>query len=127
VLASPSSSAPATYGFPAGRPFRVIGRDGRFTQIQDLKSGASGWIDEAALTPPARVPAVSAQSQPKPVAVSRKPPNPSVDLKPKSTKRRGQVTDDSEEATEPDAVQGRNRPGLLGRGGLFGGIFGNGN
>jgi hypothetical protein len=32
VLASPSSSAPTLYGFPAGRPFRVIGRDGGFAQ-----------------------------------------------------------------------------------------------
>ena len=49
VRASPSSSAPALYGFPAGRPFRVIGREGGFAHIQDLKSSASGWIDEAAL------------------------------------------------------------------------------
>ena len=33
VLASPSASAPAMYGFPAGRPFRVIGREGGFVQI----------------------------------------------------------------------------------------------
>ena len=62
VLASPSSSAPSTYGFPAGRSFRVIGHEGGFAPIQDVKSGASGWIDEAALTPP---PAGSAQSEPK--------------------------------------------------------------
>ena len=49
VLASPSPSAPTMYGFPAGRPFRVIGHDGSFAHIQDLKSSASGWIDEAAL------------------------------------------------------------------------------
>src|SRR5262245_19519689 len=62
VLASPSSSAPALYGFPAGRPFRVIGRDGGFAHIQDLRSSASGWIDEAALALPPRMPAVSPQS-----------------------------------------------------------------
>ena len=44
------------YGFPAGRPFRVIGREAGFVQIQDLKSSASGWIDEAALAPPPRRP-----------------------------------------------------------------------
>ena len=86
VLASPSSSASTMYGFPAGRPFRVIGRDGGFAHIQDLKSGASGWIDEAALVPPPSVPAVSAPSQPKPVAVSRKPANASAAQKPKATK-----------------------------------------
>ena len=123
VLASPSSSAPALYGFPAGRPFRVIGRDGGFAHIQDLKSSASGWIDEAALTPPPSAPAVSAPSQPKPSAVSRKPANPSADPKPKATKNDSGVTADSEAATQPD----RRRPGLFGRGGVFGGIFRNSN
>jgi hypothetical protein len=119
VLASPSSSAPIMYGFPAGRPFRVIGRDGGFAQIQDLKSGASGWIDEAALPPPPRVPAVSAPSKPKPVAVSRKPAKASADPKPKATKKDSQVTADSEGATESDP-ETRKRPGLFGRGGFFG-------
>lgn len=123
LLASPSSSASTMYGFPAGRPFRVIGRDGSFAHIQDLKSGASGWIDEAALAPPPSVPAVSAPSQPKPVAVSPKSSKPSADPKPKATKKDSQVTADSEAATQPD----RRRPGLFGRGGAFGRIFGKGN
>jgi hypothetical protein len=123
VLASPSSSAPTMYGFPAGRPFRVIGRDGGFAHIQDLKSSASGWIDEAALAPPPRAPAASVPSQTKPFAVSRNPTNPSAGLKPKATKDDSTGTADSEAATQPD----RRRPGLFGRGGLFGGIFGNGN
>ncbi len=143
VRASPSSSAPTTFGFPAGRSFRVIGHDGGFAQIQDVKSGASGWIDEAAVSPPPnvptvapRVPAVSAPSrgtalsapapsQPKPVAVSRKSATPSTAPKPKATKKDGQVTADSEPAAVPDPVQTQTRPGLIG--GLFGGIFGNGN
>jgi hypothetical protein len=127
VLSSPSPSASAMYGFPAGRPFRVIGRDGGFAQIQDLKSGASGWIDEAALAPPPRVPDVSAPSQSRPVPVSRKRATASADPKPKVTKKDSQVTADSEAAAEPDPVQTRKRPGLFGRVGLFGGIFGNGN
>lgn len=52
VLAGPSLSAAVLYGFPAGRPFRLIGRDAGFAQIQDLKSSATGWIDEAALAQP---------------------------------------------------------------------------
>ena len=52
VLAGPSSSASVLYGFPAGRPFRLIGRDAGFAQIQDLKSSATGWIDETALAQP---------------------------------------------------------------------------
>jgi hypothetical protein len=128
VLASPSSSAPAMYGFPAGRPFRVIGREGGFAQIQDLKSGASGWIDEAALAPPPpRAPAVSAPSQTKPAAVSRKPATAAADPKPKTTKKGGQATADAEPEAEPDPVQTRKQPGLFGQGGLFGGIFGGGN
>ena len=125
MLASPSSSAATMYGFPAGRPFRLIGRDGGFAHIQDLKSGARGWIDEAALAPPPSVPAVSAPSQPKPGAVSRKSAKPSADPKPSATKKDSQVTADPEAATESDSVQ--KRPGLFGRGGLFGGIFGDGN
>ena len=49
VLASPSAFCTYHVGFPAGRPFRVIGHDGGFAHIQDLKSSASGWIEEAAL------------------------------------------------------------------------------
>ena len=128
VRASPSSSAPALYGFPAGRPFRVIGREGGFAHIQDLKSSASGWIDEAALARPPRdpagsapAPAASAPAQPKPFSVGRKPTNPSAG--PQPTRRDSAVKAGSEATAKPD----RNRPGLFGRGGLFGGIFGNGN
>jgi hypothetical protein len=123
VLASPSPSAPTMYGFPAGRPFRVIGHDGSFAHIQDLKSSASGWIDEAALAPPPRAPAASIPSQTKPFAVTRNPTNPSAGLKPKATENDSTGTADSEAATQPD----RRPPGLFGRGGLFGGIFGKGN
>jgi hypothetical protein len=129
VLASPSASAPAMYGFPAGRPFRVIGREGGFVQIKDLKSSASGWIDEAALArPPASAPPVAAPSQSKPGAVGRKPATVSADPKPKAAAKKGApVTADSEPAAEPDPGQARRPPVLFGRGGFFGGIFGNGN
>jgi hypothetical protein len=123
VRASPSSSAPALYGFPAGRPFRVIGREGGFAHIQDLRSSASGWIDEAALARPPRdpagsapAPAASAPAQPKPFSVGRKPTDPSARPKPITTQKDSAVT-------QPD----RKRPGLFGRGGVFGGIFRNGN
>jgi hypothetical protein len=125
MLASPSSSAPTLYGFPAGRPFRVIGHNGGFAQIKDLRSGATGWIDEAALAPAPGSPAVSSPSQPKPVAASRKSAEPSTAPKPKATKKDSQVTAGSEETAEP--VQTPKRPGLFGGGGLFAGIFGNGN
>jgi hypothetical protein len=63
VLAGPSSSASVLYGFPAGRSFRLIGREAGFAQIQDLKSSATGWIDETALAP-SPVPASSVSSEP---------------------------------------------------------------
>jgi len=127
MLASPSSSAPTLYGFPPGRPFRVIGHQGGFAQIKDLRSGASGWINEAALAPAPGSPVVSSPSPPsqsKPVAVSRQSAGPSAVPKPKATKKDSQVTAGSEETTEPMASR---RPGLFGRGGLFGGIFGGSN
>jgi len=111
VLASPSSSAPALYGFPAGRPFRVIGRQGGFAHIQDLRSSASGWIDEAALAqPPA--PAASAPAQSRTFSTGGEPTQEDIT-----------ATANPQRATQPN----RRRPGLFGRGGLFGGIFGNGN
>src|SRR5262245_1611623 len=110
VRASPSSSAPALYGFPAGRPFRVIGREGGFAHIQDLKSSASGWIDEVALAQPPDDPATSSSAQPQPYSAEGKP-----------GQRNSGVTADSEVTTPPN----RKRPGLFGRGGLFGRIFGN--
>ena len=127
VLASPSASAPAMYGFPAGRPFRVIGREGGFVQIKDLRSSASGWIDETALAEPPRAPAVAAPSQSKPGAVGRKPATASADPKPKAASKNAPVTADSEPAAEPYPTQTRRPPVLFGRGGFFGGIFGSGN
>lgn len=74
VLAGPSSSASILYGFPPGRPIRLIGRDGGFAKIQDVKSGAIGWIDETALAvapseaaapAPSESPMASVPSEPK--------------------------------------------------------------
>jgi hypothetical protein len=129
VLSSPSASAPAMYGFPAGRPFRVIGRQGGFVQIKDLRSSASGWIDEAALArPPASAPSVAAPSQPKPKAANQKPAAAAADPKPKTAaKKAAPATADSEPAAEPDPGQARRPPVLFGRGGFFGGVFGGGN
>jgi hypothetical protein len=135
VRASPSASAPTTYGFPAGRPFRVIGHEGGFAQIKDLKSGATGWIDEAVLVPPPRGPAVAPQprapstatSQPRPAAVGGKTATPLTAAKPKAVGKGGQVAAHTgqDANTEPDPVQPERRPGLLG--GVFRGIFGGGN
>jgi hypothetical protein len=66
LLAGPSSSAAVMYGIPAGRRFRLIDQESGFAQIQDVKSGAKGWIDETALGQSPAVPIATAQSQPKP-------------------------------------------------------------
>ena len=112
VLASPSSSAPALYGFPAGRPFRVIGRQGGFAHIQDLRSNASGWINEGALAHPPPAPTAAVPAQPGSFSTGGNPPQ-----------EESTAIANPKVATQPD----RRRPGLFGRGGLFGGIFGNGN
>lgn len=49
VRSGPSETAPMMYGFPAGRAVRVIGSDGAFAHIQDVESGADGWIEKDAL------------------------------------------------------------------------------
>src|SRR5215831_1259406 len=101
MLSSPSSSAPVLYGFPPGRPFRLLGRDGGFAHIQDLKSSASGWVDEAVLAPSAGVPVDSTTPQPEPYSASPTPPDLSAGPTPKTSR------------------------GLFGGGGLLRGIFGN--
>lgn len=123
MLASPSPEATAMYGFPAGRPFRVIGREGNYAKILDLKSGASGWIDAAALAPPPRSPSVAA---PKPQSSGRSAGSAPASPKAKAAKKSGQVAAEAE-APEPAQPQARDRPGVLfGRGGFFGGLFGGG-
>lgn len=113
LLAGPSADASVMFGFPAGRPFRVIGREAGFVHIQDESSGARGWIDEAALAAaPPRAPIVSKRSRPRKAAAKRRS---SFRPAPDTT-----IADELERAVEPPK-----RPGLFGRDGLFGGIFGN--
>ena len=81
MLARPSSSAVVMYGFPAGRRFRLIGYESGFAHIQDLKSGATGWIDETTLWQSPDEPAASAPSRPKPS--TQKAKNVSLPPKPK--------------------------------------------
>jgi len=112
VLAAPSPSASAMYGFPAGRPFRAIGREKGFVRIQDVKSGASGWIEEAALAPaPEKPPAAK--------------PATSATTKPASKNKKKQATAETlaPADAEPEPTPQRRR-GLFGGGGLFGGLFG---
>jgi hypothetical protein len=114
LLASPSADASVMFGFPAGRPFRVIGEEGGFVQIRDEKSSASGWIDKSALAaPPPRVPVVTTRSRPKPDAGGRE----------SSPKRNARQTNTSIADRPESTVKPPKRPGLFGGDGLFGGIF----
>jgi SH3-like domain-containing protein len=114
LLASPSTDASVMFGFPAGRPFRVIGEEGGFVQIRDEKSGASGWIDKSALAAaPPRVPVVTTRSRLKPDAGGRR----------SSPKRNARQTNTSIADELEPTVKPPKRPGLFGGDGLFGGIF----
>jgi hypothetical protein len=121
LLASPSADASVMFGFPAGRPFRVIGEEGGFVQIRDEKSSASGWIDKSALAaPPPRVPVVTTRSRPKPDAGGRKP---DAGGRESSPKRNARQTNTSIADGPESTVKPPKRPGLFGGDGLFGGIF----
>jgi uncharacterized protein YraI len=49
VRSGPSDAAPMLYAFPAGRTMRVIERQDGFAAVQDVRSGARGWIATEAL------------------------------------------------------------------------------
>lgn len=114
VLAAPTASASAVFGFPAGRPFRVLGGDGDYVKIQDLRSGARGWIEEAALAPaPPPAPAASTGTSTK--------QSTTTGATPRNNRTR---SDTARAAAEPKPEPKRQRRGLFGGGGLFGGLFG---
>jgi hypothetical protein len=123
VLAAPTSSASAMYGFPAGRPFRAIGREAGFVRIQDVQSGASGWIDEAALAPaPERPAAAAPNSTAAPSGAGR--PVTSAKAKPPSKNATAETLAPAD--AEPEPTQQRRRGLFGGGGGLFSGLFGGG-
>jgi len=109
VRAAPSASASAMYGFPAGRPFRAVSREGGFIRIEDLNSGASGWIEEAALAPaPTKPPAAAPAPRSNATATSRP--------------QRGRSSKPPSASTAAQAP--RKKRGVFGGDGLFGGLFG---
>jgi hypothetical protein len=102
VLAGPSFSSFVLYGFPAGRPFRLIGHEAGFAHIQDLKSSATGWIESAAV---ADTPADAPRQNPTAVAAPQQ----------NSAQQPGSETNGSTPSND--------RRGPLG--GFLGGLFGN--
>ncbi len=51
VRAEPTTASPVLFAYAAGRPLRVIAREGGFARVQDLGSGQYGWVKESALAP----------------------------------------------------------------------------
>lgn len=49
VRSGPSDAAPMLYAFPTGRKMLVIKRQDGFAAVQDVRSGARGWIKTEAL------------------------------------------------------------------------------
>jgi hypothetical protein len=49
VRSGPSEDAPMLYAFPAGRELRVVSINDGFAQIEDVRSGADGWVARNAL------------------------------------------------------------------------------
>lgn len=114
VRAEPSESSSAMFGFPAGRPFRAISRKDGFIRIQDVRSGASGWIEEAALAPAPTKPVAATPSAGSRSATSSG-----------STPPRKRSTSQSETASAPpEPAPQPKRRGLFGGGGILGGLFG---
>jgi hypothetical protein len=112
VLAEPSASASAMFGFPAGRPFRPISRKDGFIRIQDVRSGASGWIEEAALAP---APTMPVEAAPSSAPTQRSATSGS---QPSNKRSSEPATAAAEPAPAPQ------RRGLFGGGGILGGLFG---
>ena len=111
VLAAPSSSASVLYGFPAGRPVRVIGEEAGFAQIQDMKSSATGWVEQAALTESAiEAPVVSSQSERDSAGEAA------------SIQQSGASFAPTQNSGQSSGRRGNSRNGPLS--GFFGGIFG---
>jgi hypothetical protein len=51
VRSRPSPLSPPRGAYTAGKPLRVIAKEGAYVKIQDLGSGQLGWIEEASLAP----------------------------------------------------------------------------
>lgn len=49
VRSGPSEDAPMLYAFPTGRELRVVSINDGFAQIEDVRSGADGWVARSAL------------------------------------------------------------------------------
>ncbi|HML93323.1 hypothetical protein [Methyloceanibacter sp.] len=123
VLSEPSPAASPLYSLPMGRPFRAVAKQGNYLRIQDVNSGAGGWIEEAALAPaPAQTRAVEATpGSPAPAAApsaapSRAAPRPPVSSS--TSRTTASAPKETRKRTE------RNSGGIFGGNGPLKGLFG---
>jgi|GEM_PF-1696853 len=128
VLSSPNPSASALYSLPMGRPFRAVAMQGNYLRIQDVNSGAGGWIEKAALAPapaqkraveatPAAPPPRATASTPRRAAPSRAAPTRAAPTRP----RQGSTVTSSPSKKKPKRRSG----GLFKGNGPLKGLFGN--
>ncbi|WP_108682521.1 hypothetical protein [Methyloceanibacter sp. wino2] len=120
VLSSPSPSASPLYSLPMGRPFRAVAKQGKYLRIQDVNSGAGGWIEQAALAP---APAQKRAAEPSRAAPSDSGASPSRRTTTSSPSR--QTTTSSAAAPKKEQPQRRSGGGLFGGNGPLKGLFGN--
>lgn len=117
VLASPNASASALYSLPMGRPFRAVAQQGNYLRIQDVNSGAGGWIEQAALAP---APAQKRAEEPAPAASP--PPRRTTTARPPRQQPSGSRVTSSPTQQQPKP---RREGGLFSGNGPLRGLFGN--
>ena len=99
VRSRPSHEARPLRAYTAGKPLRVIAREGGYVRVQDLGSGQLGWIEEVSLAPftglprrreplpsAALVASVTPQPEPAIVAEAEATPAPSALAAPRKAK-----------------------------------------
>jgi len=125
VLSSPSPSASALYSLPMGRPFRAVATQGNYLRIQDVNSGAGGWIEKAALAPaPAQKRAVEATPAAPPARTTASTPRRTAPAKPPKQTSSSSSSGSSSTASAPKPEPKR-RGGLFSGNGPLKGLFGN--
>ncbi|BAQ15660.1 hypothetical protein [Methyloceanibacter caenitepidi] len=122
VLSSPSPSATPLYSLPMGRPFRAVAKQGRYLRIQDVNSGAGGWIEQAALAP---APAQKRAAEPSRAAPSDSGASPSRRTTTSSPPKQTTTTTSTAAAPKKEQPQRRSGGGLFGGNGPLKGLFGN--
>ena len=121
VLSSPNPSASSLYSLPTGRPFRAVAKEGNYLRIQDLNSGAGGWIEQAALAP---APAQKRAEEPVRSAPGASPTRRTTASSP-PRQRSSSVTSSPTRQPQQQPRRRQGGGGLFGGNGPLRGLFGN--